>query len=164
MKSLISINYKFMSISPKKLIELINNSKYTKGLELYVDINKQEEMKYLNDLVYELKRNNLILQIHGNTELELDKQVEFIKLLESYSDYLGYPIVITFHTIYDDDMTISLSKTTDYISKLINNINNKKIIVCLENLNDARGFIRLDKNRNCKVDYRNVEDELQTLY
>ena len=25
-------------------------------------------------------------------------------------------------------------------------------------------FIRLDKNRNGKIDYREVEDELQTLY
>ena len=38
--------------------------------------------KYLDDLVFELKKNNLILQIHGNIEDDLNKQLEFIKKLE----------------------------------------------------------------------------------
>ena len=67
MKSIISVNAaKFMSVSPKRLVELINESKYTKGVEVYIDFNNESENKYLDDLVYELYRNNLILQIHGN--------------------------------------------------------------------------------------------------
>ena len=146
MKSLISINYKFMSISPKDINEMINNSKYTKGVEANIDYNKKGEVEYLDNLVFELKRNNLILQIHGDVSLDYDKQIEYLKKLEGYSDYLGYPIVVTLHTIYDEDMHASLKKTLEYISNLIKNIDSTKVIICLENLNDARGFIRLDKH------------------
>ena len=147
MKSLISINYKFMNISAKKLVSLILNSKYTKGVEVYVDVNNEHELKYLDDLVFELKKNNLILQIHGDIEIDFVKQLEYVKRLEKYSDYLGYSIVLTFHTIYDDNEEISKSKTIEYLSNLIGAIDNRKIIVCLENLNNDRGFIRLEKEK-----------------
>lgn len=145
MKSLISINYKFMSVSPKHLIELILKSKYTKGVEIYIGENSEEELKYLDDLVFELKRNNLILQVHGEVGIEYEKQLELIKKIENYSDYLDMPIIFTLHTVYDENSSVSLEKTVDYMSKIINNIDNNKIIVCLENLNDARGFVRLGK-------------------
>ena len=145
MNSLISVNYKFMSLSPKSLIDLILKSKYTKGVEIYIDSTSDKELKYLDDLVFELKRNNLILQIHGNIELDNDRQIEYIKILEKYSDYLNMPIVLTLHTIYDEDYNVSIEKTINYISKLINNIDNSKIIICLENLNSVSGFIRLGK-------------------
>ena len=145
MKSLISINSKFMSITPKDLVELILESKYTKGVEANINVNDKTALKYLEDLVFELKKNNLILQIHGDIELEYDKQIEYLKILEKYSDYLDMPIVLTFHTIYDEDSNKALKKTIEYISKLISNIDNNKIIICLENLNDIRGFIRLGR-------------------
>lgn len=147
MKSLISINYKFMSLSPKELVELISKTKYTKGLEVYVDINNPDEMKYLDDLVFEIKKNDLILQIHGNVNLEINEQINFIKLLEKYSDYLGYPVVLTLHSIYDEDENLSLLKTSRYISELIGSIDNNKIIICLENLNDSNKVMRLEKEK-----------------
>ena len=146
MKSIISINKKFMSISPKELCEIIVSHKSTKGIEISVDYNSLEELKYLNDLVYEIKKHDLILQVHGEINVEKDIQLSFIKKLESYSDYLGYPIVFTLHTIFDNDPDISLKKTAEYISSIINEIDNNKIIVCLENLNDIRGAKRLDKD------------------
>ena len=145
MKSLMSVNYKFMSISPKRLIELVNSSKYVKGLEVCIDFKKEEEQLYLDNLIFELKKNNLILQIHGQIELECDKQIEYFKKLEQYSDYLEYPIVVTLHSIYDDDKNKSLFKTLEYISSLIKNVDNNKIIICLENLNDCRKLDRLNK-------------------
>lgn len=151
MKSLISINSKFMSLSPKDLVSLITDSKRIKGIEAYIDIENEEEIKYLEDLVFEIKRNNLILQIHGNIELELSKQLKYIQKLENYSDYLDSPIVLTLHTIYNEDSKVSLEKTIVYISELINSIDNNKIIVCLENLNDIRNFIRLGKEEIIKV-------------
>ena len=69
MNSLISINNKFMSISPKRLVELILEYKETKGVEIYIDCDNVLESKYLDDLVFELERNNLILQVHGNVEI-----------------------------------------------------------------------------------------------
>ena len=134
---------KFMPINPKRLVELIKTSKYTKGVEVYIAYN-EEELKYLDDLVFELKRNDLILQVHGDVELEYDKQVFLVRKLEEYSSYLGYPIIYTLHTIYDEDLDSSLSKTIDYISNLLKEVNN--VIVCLENLNSVRGVRRLNKD------------------
>lgn len=145
MKSLISVNNKFMDVSPKELVNLILQSKYTKGIEIYLDSNSEFELKYLDDLVFELKRNNLILQVHGEIELDYDKQIEYIRKLEKYSEYLDSSIVFTLHTIYDEDKDISLNKTNKYIERLIEDIDNNKIIVCLENLNDIEGYKRLGK-------------------
>lgn len=50
MNSLISINSKFMDFTPKRLVELIMESKYTKGVEMHVNIENKEELKYLDDL------------------------------------------------------------------------------------------------------------------
>lgn len=162
MNSLISINHKFMDVSPKRLVELINESKYVKGVEASINIDSPYELKYLDDLVYELKKNNLILQIHGDIEKDISKQLEFFKKLETYSDYLEEPIILTMHTIYDEDKFVSLKKTIDYLSTVISNVSRDKIVLCLENLNDISGFVRLGKD-----DIRNTilnDEELYFTY
>ena len=146
MNSLISVNNKFMGLNPKELVKLITSSKYTKGLEIYIEYNSDFEKEYLDKLVFEIKRNNLILQVHANVCMDIDKQLEYMKLLEQYSTILEYPIVVTFHTIFDDDKDLSISKTIDYLSRITNNVNNDKLIICLENLNNIRGYIRLGKD------------------
>lgn len=145
MKSLISINNKFIDISPKELVELVLEFKHTNGIEASFDFNNSEEMKYLDDLVYEIKKNNLILQIHANINLELDKQILYMKELEKYSDFLGFPIVVTIHSVYDPDKEISLNKSIVYLGELVKNIDNNKLIISVENLNDSRGLDRLEK-------------------
>ena len=137
MKSLISVNFKFMDINPKRLVELIKTSKYTKGIEINVDNFDKKEMKYFNDLV---------LQVHGNIELDIAEQVRFLSIIENYSDYLGYPIVVTYHTIYHEDKDTSLSETIDYLFNVFDNIDSSKIIISLENLNDILGLDRLNKD------------------
>lgn len=94
-----------------------------------------------------IKKYNLILQIHGNIEMDFNKQLEYLKILEKYSDYLGYSIILTFHPIYDQDEVASVSKTIEYLSNLTNKIDSNKVIVCLENLNDTREFTRLEKKK-----------------
>lgn len=145
MRSLISINNKFMDINPKRLIELIKEYKYTTGIEACFDYENSEEMKYLYDLVYEMNKNNLILQIHADSNLPLDKQILYMKELEKYSDLLNYPIVVTIHTVYDLDKDISLKKSIEYLGELVKNIDTAKIIIGLENLNDSKGLDRLEK-------------------
>lgn len=145
MNSLISINVKFMGVSPKELVELILKSKYTKGVEIYIDISKYKEVEYLDNLVFELKKNNLFLQIHGESNIDVENQIKFIKKVEGYSDYLGYPIVFTLHSIYDSDKSLSVKKTIDYLYSIIDGIDNSKINICLENLNDVKGMDRLEK-------------------
>lgn len=146
MKNLISINNKFMKISPKKLVSMIKNTKSVKGLEIYINIDSSFEMNYLDELVFEIKKENLILQIHGNSELELPKQIEFLKKIESYVNYLGYKIIITLHPIYHDNKEISKKKTTLYMKSIIDNIDNNKLLICLENLNDIFNYDRLKTN------------------
>lgn len=146
MNSLISINNKFMKLQPRQLISMIKNSKYVKGLEICVDINSQFELKYLDDLVFEIKKENLLLQIHGNSELNIDEQLLFLKKIENYADYLGHKINLTFHSIYDDDKEISKNKTALYLQKIIDNVNNDKLVICLENLNDVSNLDRLEKD------------------
>ena len=145
MKSLISTNFKFMDINLKELVGMVLESKYTKGFELCVDYNKEEEMKYLDDLVFEVKRNNLILQIHADVGLDFDKQVSFMKQLEKYSDYLEYPIVVTMHTIYNEDKEKSLHDSIEYLGELVKKIDSNKIVIAVENLNDEKDLDRLEK-------------------
>ena len=145
MNSLMSINFKFMDLSPKELIELVINSKSCKGVELYIDNNKESEYKYLDELVYEIKRYDLILQIHANSVLSVEDQIEYMKVLEKYSDILGYPITVTLHSVFDEDKDKSKELTINYFHELLNNINNDKLIICLENLNDDGPMDRLEK-------------------
>ena len=75
MNSLMSINFKFMELSPKELIDLVLESKYCKGVELCIDNDSPIEEKYLDDLIHEIKRNNLILQIHGDSRLSIEDAI-----------------------------------------------------------------------------------------
>ena len=145
MKSLISVINKFMDINPKELVEIILNYKYTKGIEICIEYGNVIEMKYLDDLVFEMKKNNLVLQIHGNSGLDLATNIEYMKKLEEYADYLGYPIVVTMHSIYDQDKEESLKKSIEYLGELVKNIDNDKIIISVENLNDSKNLDRLEK-------------------
>ena len=114
MNSLMSINFKFMELSPKELIELVLNSKYCKGVELCIDNNSPIEEKYLDDLIHEIKRNDLILQIHGDFRLSIEDQINYMKVLENYSDILGYPITVTLHSVFDEDKDKSKELTINY--------------------------------------------------
>ena len=145
MNSLMSINFKYMELSPKELIELVLESKYCKGVELCIDNDSPIEEKYLDELIHEIQRNNLILQIHGDSRLSIEEQVKYFKQLENYSDILGYPINITLHSIYDEDREKSIKLTTDYFNELLDNTNTDKLVICLENLNDDGPMDRLEK-------------------
>lgn len=145
MKSLISVNSKFMKLSPNELTNIIIKSKYTKGIEIYIDYNNKEEKDYLQHLIYEIKRKDLVLQIHGEITLDLNTQIEFLKQLEKYADYLGYPIIITFHTIYNEDYDVSINNTIAYLNNVFKEIDSNKVIISLENLNSLRNLNRLNK-------------------
>lgn len=145
MNSLISVNKKFMDISAKELVNLITTTKYVKGIEFGISDLNDKEIQYLDQLVFELGRNNLILQVHGSSSLTVDEQVNFLKKIENYADYLGSNIVVTLHSIYDDDKELSRNKTLSYFNSVIDKIDNNKITLCLENLNDIKNQDRLEK-------------------
>ncbi len=73
MKSLISVNSKFMKVNPRDLVELVLTSKYTKGMEVYINYLNDDEVSYLDSLVFFLKKHDLVLQIHGDINLDIDK-------------------------------------------------------------------------------------------
>ena len=145
MKAIISINKKFMEVSPKKLIEMISNTKYVKGIEINIDSSSDFELNYLHNLVFELKKNNMILQIHGNSDLSLEEQFKYLIILEDYSKYLGYTVLVNMHPIYDENKDESIIKTSDYMSNIINEVDSSKLKICIENLNDMDNRDRLSK-------------------
>ena len=146
MKSLISINRKFMDITPRELVDHILHSKYIKGFEIFLNAESGFELEYLYNLLYEVKKNNLILQVHSDINVDYETQLDFLKQLEQCSTYLGEQLVVVFHSIYDEDITESLRKTSEYLGNLVNNIDNSKLVLCLENLNSTKDKIRLGKN------------------
>ena len=148
MKSIMSVGNKFFDkITPIDLVNMILTSKYTKGVELYINIDKKEEMKYLEDIVPLLKNNGLAMQIHGNVELKFEEQVKFMKILEKYSDFLEAPIIVTLHTIFDKDLDVSIKKSVEYLSDLTRQIDNSKVVIALENLNSVKNLVRLSKEQ-----------------
>ena len=155
MKSIISVNKKFMKIAANILIDLILKSKYTKGIEIYIDYLDKDEMHYFEELVVLCKKNNLIFQVHAEATLDIERQLEYMKYLENVSDMLNMKIVVTIHSIYDKDINVSINKTIEYLNKLINSIENNKLIICLENLNTIPNTNRLNRNQIIPIVYNN---------
>ena len=147
MKSIIAINKKFMSLNPTELNEIVTkSSKYIEGYEIYVDYTNKEELKYLDELAFICHKENLHFQVHGNSSLPLEIQIEYMKYLENIADYLGYKINIVLHSISAPTINESIKLTTDYLEALTNETDENKVIISLENLNDSGNIDRLDKN------------------
>lgn len=155
MKNIISVNKKFMEISPKQLIEIIKEFYSVSGIEIFINCNEEKEIDYLEKLVFEIKNSNLILQVHSDIECSLEEQIKYLKKLEEYSNYLNKKIVVTFHSVYDINKEISINKTKEYMRKIIENITSDNLILCLENLNNLDKEYRLKKEDLSKV----VENE-----
>ena len=103
MNSLISINRKFMDVPIDELINMIKKSKHTKGIEIYIDYHDKFERDYLENIVPVLKQNNLILQIHGEVELNFDEQLDGIKKsldavveLQNFMKYIDYGKIVSY--------------------------------------------------------------------
>ncbi len=146
MKSLISINRKFMEFSPLELINIIEeNSRNVKGFEIAINSNDEIELKYLKDLAFICKKRNFHFQVHGNSGLPLDIQISYLRDLELISDELGYPINVVLHPLNCSSNEESKIQTIIYMDELIKAIDVNKIIISLENLNDFKSNDRLNK-------------------
>ena len=145
MKSIISINRKFMGYTPYELINLIKqNSKYVDGFEISINYHNEQEFEYLKELANYCKINNLHFQVHGNSSLSIEEQITFLKMLENISDYLEYKINVVLHSIKADTNEESIKLTTEYLTEVVNQIDNNKLIISLENLNDIPEEDRLN--------------------
>lgn len=146
MNSLISINSGFMDINPIDLIWFLKDkSSYIKGIEIYINNNIEKEKKYLEDLVYACLNNDFILSIHGESNMDKELQIKYLKEIEKYSDILGYQINVTLHPLFHSDKENSINDTIDYMNYITDNIDNTKIKICLENLNYMYKQDRLHK-------------------
>ena len=147
MKSILSINKKFMLFSPYELIELVKkNSKYIDGFEIYIDYHNENEIRYLKELADYCKIYNYHFQVHGDSSLCLEEQIDFLKLLEQIYDLLGYKINVVLHSINAETNEKSIELTTDYLNEITNQIDNSKLIISLENLNNIPFEERLNIN------------------
>ena len=153
MISVISMNEKFKPISPNDMIKKLLDSKYAKGIEMYVDPDDKELMDYTDILVEACRDNNLLFQIHGNSEFDLDKQKKFMDKLASYSDILGYPINVVMHSLMRESNEESIKESQDYLGELLEYIDPNKIKLSVENLNDSYDCIRLDKTEFIPIMY-----------
>lgn len=133
-KAIISVNpEKFMEIPVMDCLEMIL-SYGVDGIEVHIDFYNPEQMQYLEELAKMASVNNLRLLVHADSEVSLNDQKEFLRIV-SKSDCDG-PILTTFHPVYDDDILVSQQKTTEYLNELNKNIDQKKIMMLVENLND----------------------------
>ena len=145
MKSIISINEKFQTMEPKKLVSKIMESKYVKGIEVFVNPDNKYMMDYMDQLVTLCKENDLLFQVHGDSSLDLDKQIEYLNIIARYSDYLGYTVNVVMHSLTRDTTEEEVKDTQVYLHDLLESIDLNKVRISVENLNDADGIIRLDK-------------------
>lgn len=146
MNSILAINSKFFEIEPDELIKIVkNNSKYTRGFEIYISDFNTEEIKYVFDLASICKRENMIFQVHGNSCLSVQQQQRIFKYLQIISDVLEYKINIVIHSISSNNRSESIELTKKYMTDLTLIADNNKLTISLENLNSVDGIDRLNK-------------------
>lgn len=146
MKCLMSINEKFMKYTPKDLVDLVKeNSKYVDGFEIYINASDKNQVDYLKQISFECNKENIYLQIHGDSSLSMEQQQQFLILLNEISDFLGYKINVVLHPITSTSIADSIKVTTIYMAQVIEMADLNKVVISLENLNDYLEEDRLNK-------------------
>jgi sugar phosphate isomerase/epimerase len=149
MKVLMSVNYKFMNVTPKNLLDLIhqNNSKLD-GFEVCINANSANEINYLKELAFEAHRNNLVLQMHGTIYNDELTNYKYIDTINDISNIMETNINIVYHPIYNESKEESVATSTRFLNNMLNYIRlkNYRITLSVENLNDIINQDRLNKD------------------
>lgn len=148
MKILLSINYKFFEKTPNELVKFIKKidvNHHIKGFEIYFDFENEEHINYIKNLSFLCKKEEYILQFHGNNSYSIEFQKEYFKFLNELVDKKYIDVVL--HPLDCDLIEDSVKETNMYFSKLLNIIyeNKYKINLSIENLNSINTF-RLSKD------------------
>ena len=154
MKSIMSVNVdKFKQVQSLDFYNIIKDK--IDGCEIFFNINNEEEVKYIKDLIFYFNRDNFYFQFHGDSELPMEKQKEYLNLINSF--YRDYKINIVMHVLTRDTIEESINNTTVYIDELEEYIdeNNLNITLSLENLNSVTYLKRLSKNYLYPILYNN---------
>ena len=162
MKSIISINVsKFKEINCLDLYKIINDK--IDGCELHFNFNDKEELEYVENLLFYFNRDNFYYQFHGNSNLTIDKQKEYLLFVNKTNNSNNY-INIVLHSLTFDNIEDALKQTSLYIDELEEFIeeNNLKITLSLENLNSIKDVKRLSKEDLFSILYNN--DKLNFTY
>lgn len=148
MKLLISMNHKFFEFSPKEIVDMSKEDSSALGFEIFIDINKENEIKYLKDLAFECKRNNLVLNMHGEVYDDMNLNYKYLDLINDISNILLKTVNVVYHSIYIDSKESSVSYTKNFFNKVLKYIEEKEynITLSLENLNDIENQDRLNKD------------------
>lgn len=162
MKILLSLNFKLMDYTAYDLIKLIekeDSKKIISGFEVCVDIENEERKKYVNELAILCKQNNLILQFHGDSSYELEKQKKYMDFLNNISNIVGKRINVVLHPHSEDTIEESIEKSNIYFSEILNYIyeNNYNISISIENLNSMIDENRLSKGYLKSILANNME-------
>ena len=150
MKILLSLNYKFFNLEPRKLIELIrkyDENNLIKGFELATK--SQEEQEYSLYLVQLALEEGYIVNLHSPCFEGENEIKEYIEFAVKMSKIMNRKINIVYHPINANSINESKRNTEIQIEKIMKYIEKndyyKNVEFSLENLNDINGIKRLKK-------------------
>src|SRR5574344_1819276 len=99
MRLLISNNFKMDTTTAHDLVDKVLKYKdIVDGFEMCPDYDNPSELKFMHELAFECNEHNLYFQIHGNSSVNVARQVEFIKELDSIGNLHGYNINRDLHS------------------------------------------------------------------
>lgn len=144
MRFLISNNFKMDTTTAHDLVDKVLKYKdIVDGFEMCPDYDNPSELKFMHELAFECNEHNLYFQIHGNSSVNVDRQVEFIKELDSIGNLLGYNINLVLHPQTLDNLDDAKKATDLYFNELLNKTKDYKVVINIENLNSIKDLRRL---------------------
>lgn len=160
----------YFCLTPKFFIkephELLNEIKQNdvnnlvKGFEILFNYNNKEEVDYVTKFVYLCSKSGYKIQFHSDTNDDTATQIEYLNFINTFKEYYeGKRFIVVYHSCRGQDLDEVVSKTSVFISDLLNHIylNRLNIIISLENLDDKKDFVRLDKQEIKEILYNNED-------
>lgn len=158
----------YISIGPKffvkKAYEVINEFKNNdvngviKGFEIYFDYGNQEQVNFAVDFARHCSNLGYDLQFHNDCVYDVERQKKYLEFISNLSTLFDKKdMLVTFHSVYGDDVLENVKKTTEYMSELLEYAyrNGLRVRLALENLDDKTWAIRLDKQEMREILYNN---------
>lgn len=149
MKILLSINYKFFKVKPKKFIELVkkfDKDNLINGFEIATA--SEEDENYVKELAEISQREGYIINLHSPL-LQGEEYKKYLEFVIEISNITKRKVNIVFHPINAENLEKSEKMTYQYIKELNKYILEKNyndyLELSLENLNDINGIKRLKK-------------------
>jgi sugar phosphate isomerase/epimerase len=154
--ALASVNYKFLHTPVDELAKLMRGR--VDGIELHAGFPGATETDMAKKLARSMHNNQMLFQIHADSNLDIDGQKRFLAEVSSYPRYLDENLKVTLHPIYDDDKELSIVKTIKFFNELLPFAKEHGITLCVENLNDLG-----DKKRLRLADIEKILEALPEL-